>query len=159
METVVRALVIFLFLWMITRIVGRSTIGELSTFELILFVTMGDMVQQSVTQQDYSLTGAITVVSVFTLLTIAISWVNSRWPSARKVTHGVPVVVLANGEPLMDVLRRERLSLDDLMAAARQEGIETFSSIKLAVLEANGQLSFLTTRADTSGAAEKPAAG
>lgn len=159
MEIVVRALVVFLFLWLITRIVGRSTIGELSTFQLILFVTMGDMVQQSVTQQDYSLTGAITVISVFTLLTIAISWVNSRWPAARKITHGVPVVVLVNGEPLMEVLRRERLSLDDLMAAARQEGIDTFSAIKLTVLEPNGQLSFLTNSPGTSGAAEKPPAG
>jgi len=161
MEIIVRAAVVFLFLWGVTRIVGRSTIGELSTFELILYVTLGDMVQQAVTQQDYSLTGAIMVISVFSLLTITISWVNSRWPSARKITHGVPVVVIDGGEPLMPVLRRERLSLDDLMAAARQQGIERFSEIRLAVLEANGQLSFFTTSGSggESGAEEKPAAG
>jgi uncharacterized membrane protein YcaP (DUF421 family) len=56
MEVVFRAVVIFFFLWLITRVVGRSTLGELSTFELLLFVTMGDLVQQSVTQQDYSVT-------------------------------------------------------------------------------------------------------
>ena len=159
METVVRALVIFLFLWVITRIVGRSTIGELSTFELILFITMGDMVQQAVTQQDYSVTGAVTVISVFALLTIIISWINSRWPRARTVTHGVPVVVVDGGEPLTAVMRRERLSLDDLMAAARLKGIRTFAEIDLAVLEANGQLAFFTSSESTSGGADKPEAG
>ena len=56
MEIVVRAVVVFLFLWVITRIVGRSTLGELSTFQLVVFITMGDLIQQSVTQQDFSVT-------------------------------------------------------------------------------------------------------
>ena len=71
MEIIVRAVVLFLFLWAITRVVGRSTLGELSTFELLLYVTMGDLVQQAVTQQDFSMTGGILAVSVFALLTIA----------------------------------------------------------------------------------------
>jgi hypothetical protein len=70
MEIVVRAVVLFGFLWLITRVVGRSTLGELSTFQLLLFVTMGDLVQQSITQQDYSLTSGVLAVGVFALLTI-----------------------------------------------------------------------------------------
>ena len=88
MEIVYRALIIYLFLWMITRVVGRSTIGELSTFQLILFITMGDMVQQAVTQQDYSVTAGILAVSTFAVLTIGLSWANVRWPRLRAVTHG-----------------------------------------------------------------------
>ena len=80
MEIVVRAVVIFGFLWLVTRVVGRSTLGELSTFQLLLYVTMGDLVQQSITQQDYSLTSGILAVGVFALLTILLSWINSRWP-------------------------------------------------------------------------------
>ena len=59
MEIVIRAAVMFVFLWAVTRAVGRSTLGELSTFELVLYVTMGDLVQQAVTQQDYSVTGSM----------------------------------------------------------------------------------------------------
>ncbi|MTD14939.1 DUF421 domain-containing protein [Nakamurella sp. YIM 132087] len=161
MEIVYRAAAMFVFLWIVTRIVGRSTLGELSTFELILFVTLGDMVQQAVTQQDYSFTGGILTISVFTLLTVGLSWINARWPKVRTVTHGVPVVIVQGGDPLLDVMKHERLSLDDLMAAARQQGFERFSDIRLAVLEANGQIAFLRKgdRDGESGAAERPTAG
>lgn len=161
METVVRAIVIFFFLWGVTRVVGRSTLGELSSFELILFITMGDLVQQAVTQQDYSVTGAMLAVGTFALLTILLSWINARYPGARRATHGVPVVVVADGEPAHEVMRAERLSLDDLYGAARQQGIEHLRDIRLAVLETNGQLSFFPfdTTSGNPGAAEKPAGG
>lgn len=163
MEIVIRAAVIYLFLWMITRLVGRSTVGELSTFQLILFITMGDMVQQAVTQQDYSITAGILAISVFTVLTMGLSWANARWPRIRKITHGVPVVILQNGGTDPIVLRREQLSIDDLKAAARQQGFESLADIRLAVLEANGQISFFARQdgdsGGKSGAAEKPAVG
>lgn len=161
MEIVVRAAVVYLFLWGVTRLVGRATVGELSTFQLILFITMGDMVQQAVTQQDYSVTAGLLAISVFTVLTMGLSWANARWPRVRSLTHGVPVVIVQEGRPLVDVIRRERLSLDDLKAAARQQGFESINDIRLGVLEANGQISFFSTgRSDgTSGAEDKPAIG
>lgn len=160
MEVVFRAIVIFFFLWMITRIVGRSTVGELSTFQLILFITMGDMVQQSVTQQDYSVAAGVLAVSVFAVLTVTLSWINARWPRMRSITHGVPVIILEDGEPIGRAMRRERISDDDLKAAARQQGFERLSQIRLAVLEANGAISFFGTNgAEKDGAAEKPAVG
>lgn len=159
MEIVLRAVVIFLFLWLVTRLVGRSTLGELSAFQLIVFIIMGDLVQQAVTQQDYSITGAVLAVSTFALLTILLSWINTRWPRSRTVLHGVPVVVFHDGEPLLDVMRGERLSLDDFMAAARQQGIERFDQIRTAVLETNGQMSFFTVSGADDGAPEQPSAG
>ena len=163
MEIVGRAVVVFLFLWMITRVVGRSTVGELSTFQLILFITMGDMVQQAVTQQDYSITSGLLAVSVFTVLTIGLSWVNARWPIAHRFTHGVPVVIVRDGWPLDRVLRQERVSIDDLKAAARQQGFDTLADIRLAVLEANGQISLFSSQQGgqdgREGAEDKPATG
>lgn len=162
MELVVRAVVIYLFLWAVTRLVGRSTVGELSTFQLILFITMGDMVQQAVTQQDYSMTGGMLAISVFTLLTLGLSWANVRWPRVRSVTHGVPVIIVRDGWPLDTVMRRERMSIDDLKAAARQQGFLSLGDIRLAILEANGQISFFSQDEhgdDEQGAEEKPAAG
>ena len=81
MEIVLRAAVMFFFLWLVTRVVGRSTLGELSTFELLLYVTMGDLVQQAVTQQDYSVTAGVMAIGVFALLTVALSWTQWRFPN------------------------------------------------------------------------------
>ncbi len=160
MEIVFRALFMFVFLWVITRVVGRSTLGELSTFELLLYVTMGDLVQSAVTQQDFSVTGGVLAVSVFALLTVGISFVNWRWPRARPVVQGMPIIVVADGEPVMAALRKERLSIDDLMISAREEGIERFSDIKLAVLEVNGRISFFARSSeDSSGAPDPSPAG
>lgn len=160
MEIVVRAVVVFGVLWLVTRVAGRSTLGELSTFQLLLYVTMGDLVQQAVTQQDYSITAAVLAVGVFALLTVAVSWVNARWPAVHPVTHGVPVVVLERGHLLTDVLRRERVSVDDLMAAAREQGVRRLTGVDLAVLEADGKISFFTASPDgADGAPSRPSVG
>lgn len=156
MEVVFRALFIFGFLWFITRVTGRSTLGELSTFQLLLYVTMGDLVQQAVTQQDYSITSAVLAVGVFALLTVAVSSMNSRWRRVRPMTHGIAVVIVDGGEPVMATLRSERISIDDLMSAARQQGIERFADIRVAVLETNGRISFFTRDHESEGAPEPP---
>lgn len=150
MEIVIRAALVFVFLWLITRLVGRSTIGELSAFQLVLFVAMGDLAQQGVTQQDTSITGVVLAIGTFAVLTLALSWANVRFPRLRGITHGIPVIIIRNGEPELKRLRSERLSLDDVMSAARQQGIRRFTDIELAVLESNGRISFFTqTRGHT----------
>lgn len=158
MEIVFRAIFVFAFLWFITRVTGRSTLGELSTFQLLLYVTMGDLVQQAVTQQDYSVTSAVLAIGVFALLTVAISWVNARSRRFRPITHGMPVIIVENGEPFPETMRTERISIDDVMAAGREQGIERFTDIHLAVLETNGKISFFTGK-ESSGAPESPQLG
>ena len=156
MEIVVRAVVLFLFLWGITRVVGRSTLGELSTFELLLFVTMGDLVQQAVTQQDFSMTGGVLAVSVFALLTILLSWLQWRFPRLRGVINGSAVIVMREGVILERECRRQRLSDTDLMAAARQQGIRRLGDVDLAVQEADGKISFFTVPDDSSPSSGAP---
>jgi len=156
-EIVLRALVVFLFLWVITRAVGRSTLGELSTFELLLYVTMGDLVQQGVTQQDYSLTGAVLAVGTFALLTVMLSWTQWRFPRARDLIAGRPALVIDDGELVEANLRRQRISVADLLVAAREQGIRRTAEIEYAVLEADGRISFFTYEGDSSsGAPDKP---
>lgn len=158
MEIVIRAVVIFFFLWLITRAVGRSTLGELSTFDLLLYVTMGDLIQQAVTQQDFSVTGGMLAVGTFALLTVLLSWSQWRFPRLQPLINGRAVVVMREGEPIEKALRQQRLSLGDLMAAARQQGIRWLDEVDLAVLESDGRISFFT-RSDepNSGAPEAPA--
>jgi uncharacterized membrane protein YcaP (DUF421 family) len=158
-EIVIRAAVVFVFLWLVTRAVGRSTLGELSTFELLLYVTMGDLVQQAVTQQDYSVTAGVLAVSTFALLTVVLSWVQWRFPRARPVLTGRPVLVFADGRPIEEGMRRERLSVEDLLVAARQQGIRSTAEIEYAVLEADGRISFFTRDLEDQGSPEPPQAG
>jgi uncharacterized membrane protein YcaP (DUF421 family) len=152
-EIVIRAAVMFLFLWAVTRAVGRSTLGELSTFELLLYVTMGDLIQQAVTQQDYSVTSGILAISVFALLTVVLNWTQWRFPGTRAVINGKPLVIVRDGEILPVPTRQQRLSSTDLLAIARQQGIRSIAEVELAVLEADGKVSFFT-RNDSEGAPE-----
>src|SRR6195952_407016 len=159
MEIVFRALFVFGFLWFITRITGRSTLGELSTFQLLLYVTMGDLVQQGVTQQDYSVTAAVLAVGTFALLTVGLSWTQWRFPRTRDVITGRAVLVVADGELDEATMRRQRLSVADLLVAAREQGIRRTAEIEYAVLEADGRISFFTYEDQPrEGAAEKPPA-
>ena len=161
MEIVVRAVVVFVFLWLVTRAVGRSTLGELSTFQLLLYVTMGDLVQQGVTQQDYSVTGAVLAVGTFAVLTVGLSWLQWRFPVVRDLVTGRPVLVVRDGEPLVDAMRRQRLAAADLLAAAREQGIRRTADIEHAVLEADGRISFFLREGGgaSSGSPERPPQG
>jgi uncharacterized membrane protein YcaP (DUF421 family) len=153
-EIVIRAAVLFFFLWGVTRAVGRSTLGELSTFELLLYVTMGDLVQQAVTQQDYSVTGGILAVSVFAVLTVILNWTQWRFPRTRRVINGVPIVIVRDGEILGEATKSQRFSSSDLLATARQQGIRSIADVELAVLERDGRVSFFTRSDAEAGAPE-----
>jgi len=155
MEIVVRALIIFVFLWLVTRAVGRSTLGELSAFELLLYVTMGDLVQQGVTQQDFSLTGAMLAIGTFAVLTVGLSWVQWRLPRLRPLIRGHPVLIFKEGKPVEAAMKSQRFAVADLLVSARQQGIRHTADIEYAVLEADGRVSFFTYD-DTSEAAGSP---
>jgi uncharacterized membrane protein YcaP (DUF421 family) len=159
MDIVFRAIFVFFFLWIVTRAVGRSTLGELSTFQLLLYVTMGDLVQQGVTQQDYSVTAAVLAVGTFALLTAVFGFVNWRLRRLRPLVHGAPLVIIRDGEPCTESFKWERLSVNDVMAAAREQGIRSFSEIDVAVLEADGKISFFNKGDEAeSGASERSVA-
>jgi len=154
MEIVIRAAVMFAFLWAVTRAVGRSTLGELSTFELLLYVTMGDLIQQSVTQQDYSITSGVLTISVFALLTVGLSWLQWKFPRTRSVIRGKPVVVVRDGRLLPTPARQQRFTESDLLATARKQGIRDLADVELAILEADGKVSFFTAAHSSEGAPE-----
>jgi uncharacterized membrane protein YcaP (DUF421 family) len=159
MEIVVRAVVVFGFLWMVTRATGKTTLGELSTFQLLLYVTMGDLIQQGVTQQDYSLTGAILAVSVFAVLTVGLSAVSFHWPRLRPIVHGAPVVIVRDGKVQEPVMSAERLTTDDLYEAAREQGIRRIAEVELAVFEADGRISFFQHQSASSSGADDSSRG
>ena len=143
MDLVLRALVAFLFVLLLTRVVGRRELSSLQPFDLILLVMIGDLVQQGVTQNDFSITGMLLVGSTIGLLAVFVSWTSFRFPRLRPVLDGEPVVVVQDGEPIQRNLNRNRLTLDELRAAARQEQIASLDDVQWAVLETSGRISFI----------------
>ncbi|HZQ80357.1 MAG TPA: YetF domain-containing protein [Gaiellaceae bacterium] len=143
MDIVLRGIVVFAFLLVLTRIIGRRELSSLQPFDLILLIILGDAVQQGLTQDDYSLTGAGLAIGTIAILQVFVSWVGYRFPRTRKILEGVPIIVVQDGEVIEANLKRERLDIDEIYEQARIQGIEHLSQVKWAVLETNGQLSFI----------------
>src|SRR5689334_5428561 len=143
MDVAIRAAVAFVFIYVLTRAVGRRELGSMEPFDLILLVVLGDLIQQGVTQSDYSVVGLLPAASVMGLMTVAFSYVSWRFPRVRPLLDGEPIVIVHDGQPIEPNLRRERLSLDEVRAQARLQQIESLDDVKLAVLETSGQISFI----------------
>lgn len=142
MEIVFRAVALFCFLWLVTRVVGKRQLGQLSAFELVLLVTMGDLVQQGVTQEDYSVTGAVMTVGTFALLSVLLSYLSWRFPRSRRALEGRPAVIVRDGRMQHDIMRFERMTDTELLEAARKNSIRSIDDVELAVLENDGSVSF-----------------
>jgi uncharacterized membrane protein YcaP (DUF421 family) len=143
MEIILRASVIYLFLFALTRGLGKRELSEMTAFELLLLVTVGDLVQQGVTEEDMSVTGAMLAVGTIGLWILAGSWVSYRWKAARRVVEGAPVVVVRDGKPIEEALQIERVVLDEVLEAAREQGIANLRDVRLAILEPDGRFSFI----------------
>lgn len=143
MDVALRATFIFIVIWIVTRVVGRRELSTMEPFDLILLVVIGDMVQQGVTQSDYSLTGALTVIFVFALLTVALSYVSYKFPRLRPAMQGEPLVLIQDGEIIERNMRRERLTREELAAEARLNQVADLKQVRFAVLETNGVISFV----------------
>ena len=143
MDLVVRAAVAFVLVYLITRVVGRRELSSLQPFDLILLVMIGDLVQQGVTQNDFSVTGAILVGGTIALMTVCVSWLSFRFPRLRPALDGEPVIVVEDGKPIERNLRRNRITLEELAAAARQSQLASLEDVRWGVLETNGSISFI----------------
>jgi uncharacterized membrane protein YcaP (DUF421 family) len=145
MDVVLRAAVGFLFLLFLTRIVGRRELSTMEPFDLILLVILGDLTQQGVTQSDNSVVGIVLAIGTMGLMTVLVSYVSFRVRRLRPVIDGEPIVLVQDGAPLLRNLHRERITTDELAASARlQAQIDSFDKVKWAILETNGQISWIT---------------
>jgi uncharacterized membrane protein YcaP (DUF421 family) len=143
MDLVVRAVIGFMFVLFLTRVIGRRELSSLEPFDLILLVMIGDLVQQGITQNDFSVTGMLLVGGTVGLLTVVVSYASFRFPRLRPVLDGEPVILLENGKPIERNLNRNRITLEELAAAARQQGIASLENVRWAVLETSGSISFI----------------
>ena len=143
MDLVLRAIVVFSFVLLLTRVIGKREFGSLEPFDLILLIVLGDALQQGLTQDDYSLTGAMLVVGTIAILQVFVSWLGYRFPRTRPILDGEPVILLQDGKVIDRNLKRERLTVEELAEEARKQQIAHLSEVRFAVLETSGQLSFI----------------
>jgi uncharacterized membrane protein YcaP (DUF421 family) len=143
MDIVLRAAVAFVFVFLLTRIVGRRELNTLEPFDLILLVMIGDLVQQGVTQFDTTITGLMLAAGTVAVLTVVFSFASFRFPSLRAALDGEPIVIVQDGNVIERNARRERLTPAEIAAQARLQQIASLEEVRWAVLETNGEISFI----------------
>jgi uncharacterized membrane protein YcaP (DUF421 family) len=142
-DIVLRSAVVFVFVMILMRMIGRRELSSMEPFDVLILVVIADFVQQGVTQQDYSVTGAVLAVGTFALLIVATSWISWHFPRARPILEGNPVVLVEDGKPIEGNLRRERITIEEIAAQARLQQIDSIKKIRWAILETTGGVSFI----------------
>ena len=155
MDIVLRATVIFGALYLVMRLLGKRELGQMTPFELIVLVVIGDLIQQGVTQNDFSLTGAVVAVSTIAFWALVMSWASYLWPRAERLLEGEPRVIMRDGEVIEASLRRNRLTISEIESEMRLAGMSRLADVAWAILEPRGKISFIR-RADTTGSDEPP---
>src|SRR5437764_13895584 len=133
MDIVLRAAFAYIFILFLLRVVGRRELSTMEPSDVILLVVMGDLIQNGVTQSDYSMTGVVLAVSTFGLLAVATSWLVFRSRRAQGIVEGEPIIIVQDGKPIERNVRTERLTIDEIMQEARAQKIESLDDVKWAV--------------------------
>ena len=143
MDIALRGLALYVFVTVVMRVIGRRELSSLAPSDLVLLIVLGDAVQQGLTQDDYSVTGAVVAVSTIAALQVLTSWISFRSSRGRRFLEGEPIVIVQDGTVIERNLRRERMTPDDVAVEMRQQEIGSFDEVQWAILENNGQMSFI----------------
>ena len=143
MDIAIRSIALYAFILLLTRVVGRRELSSLSPFDLVLLIVLGDSVQQGLTQDDYSVTGAIIVISTIASMQVLTSYLSFRSKRVRTVLEGEPIVVIEDGKIVERNLRRERMKPEEIAEEMRMQQIASFDEVQWGILETNGSISFV----------------
>ena len=143
MDIVLRAVFAYVFITFLMRVLGRRELSSLAPSDLILLVVLGDLIQNGVTQSDYSMTGVVLATSTIGLCAVGTSLLVYKSKRLSKIIEGDPLIIVQDGKPIENNMRSERVKLDDVMEEAREQQIENLDEVKWAVLEATGKITFI----------------
>ncbi len=143
MDILIRASVIFWALYILVRLLGKRELAQLTPFELIVLIATGDLIQQGVTHNDFSMTGAILAVSVFAFWASVLGWVTYVSRRAERFLDGEPNVVVRDGQLIRANMRRDRITLQELESEMRQQGIAHLRDVAWGIVEPKGRMSFI----------------
>jgi len=143
MALVLRAIALYIFVLILMRMVGRRELSSLTPVDLVLLIVLGDALQQGLTQDDYSVTGAVIVITTVALLQVVTSYITYMSRRAKRLIDGDPIVLIEDGRLLERNLRRQRLRPEDVAEEMRREGIGDYDDVRWGILESNGSFSFI----------------
>jgi uncharacterized membrane protein YcaP (DUF421 family) len=143
MDLALRAVFLYAFVVLLMRVTGRRELSTLSAVDLVLLIILGDAIQQGLTQDDYSVTGAVIVVSTIAALQVGTSYLTFRSRRARRVLEGEPVVIIQDGKLIEGNVKRERLTEDEVAEEMRAQQIASVEDVEWGILETNGTMSFI----------------
>jgi uncharacterized membrane protein YcaP (DUF421 family) len=142
--TVARAASVYLFLLAVFRISGRRTLAQVTTFDLILVLILGDATQDALLGAGATFADAVLAVSTLVILDIALAGAKRRWPSVDVLIDGLPLPLVVHGRRRETQMAAEGVTLDDLLTAARErQGLSRLDQVAFAVLEQDGRISIV----------------
>ncbi len=148
MESVIRAAIVYGVLMLLMRIVGKRTLAEVTTFDVVLLLIVSEATQPGLMGADNSMMNSFLVITTLLGLDALVGRILYRVPRAQQWLQGTPLVLIAEGEVLQDRLDQEGIDLEEILAAARQsQGLERLDQIKYAVLERTGGISIIPKQA------------
>lgn len=148
MEVVVRVAIIYLFVYVGLRVIGKREFGELSPLELVTLLLIPEITAQAIPGgDDFSLLTGLTGVATLLLLVFLTSLVHYLKPGVARAVEGEPRVLVHDGVLLQAGLDRERVSVDEVMAAIREAGLDRLDKVRWAILEVDGRISVISTDA------------
>ena len=144
MDSVLRAVGVYLILLVLLRISGKRTLSQVTTFDFVLILIIAETTQQALLGEDYSLTNMTIIASTLVALSLVFAYVDFYLPNVSKWVDGAPLIVVRDGEILEDRVRKELVTEEDILESARMKhGIERMDQIKYAVLEKSGDISII----------------
>ncbi|AYN96262.1 MULTISPECIES: DUF421 domain-containing protein [Pseudomonas] len=144
MDAVLRAAAVYLVVFVIFKIAGRRTLAEITTFDFVLLLIIGEATQQALLGDDFSVTNAALIIVTLVVIDIGLSLVKERSPKLARFIDGMPMIIVENGQVLKARLNKVRLAEEDILEAARTtHGLERMDQIKYAILEKNGAISII----------------
>jgi uncharacterized membrane protein YcaP (DUF421 family) len=144
MDSVLRAVAIYTFLMLIFRIAGKRSLAQITTFDFVLLLVIGEATQQALLGNDFSITNAMLVIVTLIGIDIGMSLVQQRWPGIGPWVNDVPLLLMEDGKVIQRRLNKSRIAEADILHAARAaHGLERLDQIKYAVLERTGEISII----------------
>ncbi|HKX32063.1 MAG TPA: YetF domain-containing protein [Blastocatellia bacterium] len=157
-EILIRGTVVYLLLFVFLRILRRDP-GALQISDLLVIVIIADATQNAMGSKYESITEGAVLVGVIMFWNYVLDWIAYRIPSFGKLLRAAPLVLIKNGVLNRRHLRREMITIEELMSQLREQGVESVKEVKLACLEGNGRISVVKLDgSDGPGADRSPAA-
>ncbi len=143
MAAVFRAAFGYCFLVFMVRIAGRRPGKQITPFEFVFIFFIGGLTLTPMVGNDRSLTNALCIITTIAVTHFVIAFLKIRFSGFGRVVDGTPLVLLKKGEWQVEAMEKMRIQDDDVMAMARDNGLERLDQIEYAILERNGEISIV----------------